>query len=452
MNQFNRLKKNFLFNFYYEDHVSFPLFLDEYFKNFDFNQRKLIVSCSHLKNMKSFNFFKSFHYIEINDINNKEQLKFALKFSENHKSIVCIDSMKLVKVIKTIDLKLFSNIKFLSIDRNKLIGFKNNHVLTNKLNGKDIEDLIIYFQNITKLIVKGNVNSESIIFSNRINDFHVETRFICNLNNDLYNKFFINALSYELQWLKYKDAFIKKLLKKDLNRVVYLQERYCSELNLINSKLPKKGDNFIFDLDGTLINSLSDISKCIYLTIEKHKLNIKDSPSNYIGMPIKKLFEICVENSDQKIIKKCVDSFREFYDNLSHDNTHEFPFTSDALNFLSKNNCKLYLVTNKPHFVTKKILTKLNLLQFFSKIYCLGDKGFKSKNTAVNNLIIQNNLVVSDTWIVGDTIEDIDAAKKNNLSSIYHQLGYGNVDLYVNKYPNIVIRSIRDLISLMSNK
>lgn len=453
MNFLSEKNKNpdFIFNLYFDEHVLSPFFTKAYFENFGFKQRKLIISCLDLITLDSQSFLKNFNFIEITNIRNLEQFKFSLKLAEIYKIIISIDSKKILNIILNIDSSIFNKIKYFSIDRNKLVRFKTYALSHKKLNDKSMEKTIISIQNIGKLIIKGNVNIESIAFNNINKDFAIETRFILTLETKIDNSFFIKALSYELNWLKYKELFFKSIFKNDFNRITYLQERYRYQLNSLNTRKPKFGDNFIFDLDGTLINSITDINKYFYLTIENLSLNLKDSPNQFIGLPIKRLFELCIENPNPKIIANCVKVFRSLYDNSLHENTHEFPFTSDVLTTLSKNNCKLYLVTNKPSLVTKKILKKLNLYNFFLNIYCLGDKSFNNKISVIKKIIIQKKLVRKNTWVVGDSIEDIEAANKNEISFIYHQSGYGDLYSKVNKYPDIVIKSIRDLSNMMTN-
>ncbi len=199
-------------------------------------------------------------------------------------------------------------------------------------------------------------------------------------------------------------------------------------------------NNFIiFDLDGTLIDTLPGITKALNETLKE--LNITKSYNiqevrNFIGGGVKKLFKSAL-NRD----------FSEDEINLMLKNYEKYQYLSNpydnvltVLDYLSNKNIKLFIYSNKPNELLQKLVKlKLNNVQFE---YVQGDD-FKFKNKPdpefLNYLFKKFNLNPNEGFYVGDSEYDLLTSINSKLKSIIVTYGYGNYEIIKEMKPDYMI-------------
>jgi phosphoglycolate phosphatase len=166
---------------------------------------------------------------------------------------------------------------------------------------------------------------------------------------------------------------------------------------------------FIFDLDGTLVDSLPGIAWSIDCAFTDCSL---PRPScdlgKYLGPPIRNILAAISGISDPDKLNRLEYAFRRSYDSEGWRKTRCFKGVPDLLEQLQMNGAELYLVTNKPPHVTARILGELNLADFFEEVACRGSHGSKADVLAA--LLERRHLAPDDGLMVGDTQEDSAAA------------------------------------------
>ncbi len=201
----------------------------------------------------------------------------------------------------------------------------------------------------------------------------------------------------------------------------------------------KNKELIIFDMDGTLIDSLPSIAYAINLMLKE--LNKKpislDRVKDYIGRGSEMLIKRVLANSvdidsieiDEQEFKNAHSIFLSYYSqNLNAKNTL-FPNTKETLAEL-KNRYKIALVTNKPHQFVSPILENLKIDSYFD--YILGASEKIAKKPAPDMLIASCRhfgIESDNTVMVGDSSNDILAAKSANIDTIAVSYGYSNEDI-----------------------
>ncbi len=190
---------------------------------------------------------------------------------------------------------------------------------------------------------------------------------------------------------------------------------------MINSKTK----NIIFDLDGTLIDSSYDILKCIkwaYSSLPMYCNLLIDRQSIISGSPLEKIIYSLTPNVSKEDFKILHDEFRCCYDNNSFSETVLRDGIYGMLQYLLKNeNIKMFIATNKPEFVTNKILKKLCIETYFTDVISLNTLKSKEMNKSemLSYIINTWELDKSSTIMVGDNESDIIAAVNNGIKGIY---------------------------------
>jgi phosphoglycolate phosphatase len=194
----------------------------------------------------------------------------------------------------------------------------------------------------------------------------------------------------------------------------------------------------IFDLDGTLLDSKSGILSSLEYTLEKNAPEyLPFLNESIIGPPIKKILEAFVK--DPNIVSLLSEEFRFHYDSIGFLQTKLFEGVYDGLRHMQKSS--LYVSTNKPKKVTSKILSKLEIDNFFIEVFSLNSFQF-NKSEIVKK--IKNNNSSKKIIVIGDSFDDYFSAEENNCEFIFCEYGYG-------KYPPNAsnLKSVHSFIELM---
>ena len=206
--------------------------------------------------------------------------------------------------------------------------------------------------------------------------------------------------------------------------------------------------NFIFDLDGTIINSSDEVMECMYKAfcradyiVDKTKLT-----SNLIGPPLNIIISnIAPELKDEKKLSEIMLNFREIYDNDKNDISIVYDDVRKTLGFLKESGCRLFMATFKPKKPTFRIIKQFNL-HYFEDIYTV-DK-FETpmtKDEMIKDIIQKYNLKKDETVMVGDAISDIQAAHLVGIKAVGALYGYGDNKTELINSADILIENIGEL-------
>lgn len=106
----------------------------------------------------------------------------------------------------------------------------------------------------------------------------------------------------------------------------------------------------IWDLDGTLLNTLEDLMDSVNYGLTNHNLpNITlEQTRKYVGNGVAKLVERAVpEGTDKELEAEVLKDFRAYYSEHSQDKTKPYAGTKEVLAALKEQGYKLAIVSNK---------------------------------------------------------------------------------------------------------
>ncbi len=206
--------------------------------------------------------------------------------------------------------------------------------------------------------------------------------------------------------------------------------------------------NYIFDLDGTLINSSDEVMICFEKAFEKsnYPLDKTRLTHNIIGPP---LFDIvsglAPELKNIEKLEEIVQNFCYFYDKKDDDISRVYDGVYEVLNTLKSSDKRLFIATLKPTVSTKRIIKQYNL-DYFEDIYTIDKFGYSmNKTQMLTNIIEKYNLDNSTTLMLGDTTTDMIAAKNNNILAIGALWGYGENKEPLKQISDMVISNIKEI-------
>jgi len=174
---------------------------------------------------------------------------------------------------------------------------------------------------------------------------------------------------------------------------------------------------FLFDLDGTLIDSRADISAAVNVTLARMNLprlqesSIADFVGNGVPLLIERsLRKVTGGEPESALIQKGIDLFKEEYGNHLLDRTCLFPHVKEGLDRLPW--ARFAVVSNKPEIFSRRILEGLGIGNRFF-IILGGDSITKRKPDPESLLMAMKYCRVPAfiTAMVGDSAVDIQAGK-----------------------------------------
>lgn len=170
----------------------------------------------------------------------------------------------------------------------------------------------------------------------------------------------------------------------------------------------------IFDLDGTLLDTLADIANASNRVLEQ--LSLPTHPveryRDFIGSGVSVLFERAAPgDSSAGLIADCVARFAVTYADCWHDRTELFPGVRDLLDELIARRIPLGILSNKPHGFTVQCCDQFFPERPFQRIYGQRE-GFPRKPDPTVALVLAKELGVAGRGVlyVGDSPVDMQTA------------------------------------------
>ena len=181
--------------------------------------------------------------------------------------------------------------------------------------------------------------------------------------------------------------------------------------------------NIVFDLDGTLLDTLGDIatSANFALVTLGFQAQEREKYRYFVGEGVFKLFEnIFASNpQDKETIQKAVSLFESHYAKQFNQNTKLYEGISKMLTFLQKRGFKMAILSNKPNSFTKMCVLKY-LREWKFEIVFGAREGIPRKPHPAGALEICELLHVmpNECYYLGDTMIDMQTANSAGMIAL----------------------------------
>ncbi len=183
----------------------------------------------------------------------------------------------------------------------------------------------------------------------------------------------------------------------------------------------------IFDLDGTLWDATSGISKAWYNILEQYGINRKitiNDLKQVLGLTNdeigQKLFPLETKKKQRLVMSKCSSEELKI---LNSGGSKLFNNVVETLDLLKKQ-YNFYIVSNCQSGYIETFINYYKLKEYFNDFECSGNTNLpKAKN--IKQLIKRNH--IKEAVYVGDTMGDYESSKEVGIPFIYASYGYGNL-------------------------
>jgi phosphoglycolate phosphatase len=184
----------------------------------------------------------------------------------------------------------------------------------------------------------------------------------------------------------------------------------------------------VFDLDGTLIDSLSDLTDAVNHTRTSFNMSLltEHEVKECIGEGAKRLIELALPGLSEARLQEALQSFLNYSSQHIVEKTELFPDVIATLSTLKEKGYILTVASNKNEPHCKEILRLLNANHYFDAILGAESAAERKPSPApILHLMKQFALSASETIMIGDSINDILAGKRAGVMTIGCEFGYG---------------------------
>ena len=189
---------------------------------------------------------------------------------------------------------------------------------------------------------------------------------------------------------------------------------------------------YIFDLDGTLLDTLHDLASSVNYALQTHGMptHSVDAIRGFVGNGVRLLMERAVPDGAQNPqFEAAFATFRQHYMQHSLDTTCPYPGIAEMLHQLKQRGCRLAVVSNKMMAATQDLVR-----HFFPEIeVAIGEheaEGIRKKPApdTVFQALRQLGVGKEQAVYVGDSDVDLQTARNSGLPCISVLWGFRSRD------------------------
>lgn len=210
----------------------------------------------------------------------------------------------------------------------------------------------------------------------------------------------------------------------------------------------------IFDLDGTLVDSIEDLADSMNNVLISNNLPVHDlhAYKYFVGNGIRNLVRQAIPESvrNEELTAKCYNSMIERYRVNCTNKTKLYDGISNLLDELVARNLKLAVFSNKAHELTRKIVSELLPEWHFEVVKGLSDEALK-KPSPVGAIEISKTfgIIPAEIAYLGDTGIDMQTANKAGMSAVGVLWGFRTEEELTATGAKYILHNPMDLIQIL---
>lgn len=211
-------------------------------------------------------------------------------------------------------------------------------------------------------------------------------------------------------------------------------------------------NTIVFDLDGTLLNTLEDLKDSVNFALERQGYPLRDLSEirSFVGNGIRLLMERAVpENTPTETFEICFKDFCDYYKIHMEDKTAPYDGINDMLTNIKKAGFKTAIVTNKADFAAQDLCKRMFGDNIDFVVGSSDDRPNKPAPDGVFYALEKLNSKIENTVFVGDADTDILTAKNANLPSIGVLWGFRDREVIEEAGAEYIVESVNDLEKLL---
>ena len=208
----------------------------------------------------------------------------------------------------------------------------------------------------------------------------------------------------------------------------------------------------IFDLDGTLADTLDDIAAGVNhaLASEGLPLATTEQVMGWVGEGYVVLMKLAAPAADESQLQRLIKTGAAYYLQHALDRTHLYAGAMDVIKALQANNLRVAVLSNKPELITIDIVRSLCPDVSFDTVVGYRDEATKKPNPALAHEIASRmGLPPMQILLVGDSATDIATARNAGMKVVSVTWGFRSREHLQATQPDAIIDRPAELLDLL---
>jgi len=214
----------------------------------------------------------------------------------------------------------------------------------------------------------------------------------------------------------------------------------------------KKYKAIIFDLDGTLLDTLKDLQEGTNYALRVNGMPERtlDEIRRFVGSGARKLIERVIPGCEKEgVYEKVMGDFAFYYKEHCKDNTAPYPGIMELLKELKRRGYALSVVSNKPDFAVQELIP-----EYFPDIFSsvTGERKGVAKKPAPDLIweaMKKLNASKEESVYIGDSEVDIEAAKNAGLPCISVAWGFKGREFLKEHNAEMIVDAPEEILELV---
>lgn len=210
----------------------------------------------------------------------------------------------------------------------------------------------------------------------------------------------------------------------------------------------------LFDLDGTLLDTLADLGNAVNRVLAARGLPTHplDAYRYFVGEGARLLVTRALPENrrDAATIAACLAGFQADYDQNWQVETRPYPGVADMLDVLTARGLKLAVLSNKPHDFTVRCVSELLPRWTFDPVFGLRDTVPRKPDPAgALEITACLNIPPANFLYLGDTATDMQTARATGMFPVGALWGFRSAEELVESGAQVLIEEPGELLGLL---
>ena len=208
----------------------------------------------------------------------------------------------------------------------------------------------------------------------------------------------------------------------------------------------------IFDLDGTLLDTIEDLTTASNRAMEEYGFPTfsADEIKMKVGNGNRNLMLRCLPEGKKELTDEALGKFKKHYAECYMEKTIPYEGVYETVEKLYEKGIKLAVNTNKLNEYCEKLIEKnFPGIEFVGIIGNKEGYPLKPDPMAANELIEKMRLDKEEVVYVGDSGPDMQTAQNAGIKSVWVPWGFRSYDQIKDLHPDYVLEKAEDLLKLL---
>lgn len=216
---------------------------------------------------------------------------------------------------------------------------------------------------------------------------------------------------------------------------------------------PEKVRLIVFDWDGTLMDSETQIVHAIYAAIDDLRLEKRslEQCRNIIGLGLKEAIDSLFPGRDESFRQQFVDCYRHHWFSDTH-TSELFPGARETLHLLHESGFVLAVATGKGRTGLDKVLLATELDTVFSATRCADEARSKPHPQMLLEILEELGIAATQALMIGDTEYDLLMADEAGVAPIAVTYGVHQRERLLEHQPLACLDNISELLDWLAEE